>query len=132
MLDSPQVSFLYAPNLEKWSYMYIYFFLSESNLITEGDNSEDFFIHTLPSSPPLDLKCETTFDSLNLTWTFPFTGMFEQSNDVSYYYFKYELIESKLKKSTLSSNNFWLGNYVKGEKMTALSRLKYKWIEILI
>ena len=91
------------------------FFLSESNLITEGDNSEDFFIHTLPSSPPLDLKCETTFDSLNLTWTFPFTGMFEQSNDVSYYYFKYELIESKLKKSTLSSNNFWLGNYVKGK-----------------
>ena len=76
------------------------YFLSESNLITEGDNSEDFFIHTLPSSPPLDLDCKTTFDSLDLTWTFPSTGMFEDSNDETFYHFYYELSESKFNEST--------------------------------
>ena len=69
--------------------------LSESHLITEGDNSEDFYIHTLPSSPPSDLECTTTFNSLELTWTYPSTGMFDDFNDASFYHFYYELNESK-------------------------------------
>ena len=69
--------------------------LSETNLITEGDNSEDFYIHTLPSSPPSDLECTTTFNSLELTWTYPSTGMFDDFNDASFYHFYYELNESE-------------------------------------
>jgi hypothetical protein len=69
-----------SSNLEPGSSYKITFsteLFQKSNLITEGDNSEDFYIHTLPSSPPSDLECTTTFNSLELTWTYPSTGMFE-------------------------------------------------------
>ena len=83
------------------------YLLSESNLITEGDNSKDFFIHTLPSSPPSNLECKTTFDSLELTWTYPSSGMFDDFNDASFYHFYYELNESKFIESIFILIIFW-------------------------
>ena len=86
------------------------YLISESNLITEGDNSEDFFINTLPSSPPSDLECTTTFDSLELTWTYPSSGMFDDFSDASLYHFYYELNESKFKVSIFILIIFWFRN----------------------
>ena len=65
--------------------------LTEINLITEGETSEEFYFYTLPTSPPSDLACDTTYDTLSITWSDPTIGMVENTT----YQFSYNLVDSK-------------------------------------
>ena len=62
--------------------------LSGSHLISEGHNSDEFYFFTTPSSPPSSLACDTTSDSLTLTWRDPTIGMELQKS----YQFDYRLV----------------------------------------
>lgn len=63
---------------------------SGTTLITEGETSDVFYFYTSPTLPPADLACETTYDSLILTWSQPTLGMEENTT----YYYSYNLIKS--------------------------------------
>ena len=69
--------------------------LTEISLITEGETSEEFYFYTLPTSPPSDLACDTTYDTLSLTWSDPTMGMVENTT----YQFSYNLLDSNQKFS---------------------------------
>ena len=61
-------------NLPK--YIFIIFCFTENHKIAEGENSEDFYFDTLITSPPTDLKCESSSsNSLKVTWDNPVQGM---------------------------------------------------------
>ena len=58
------------------------------NLITEGETSDLFFFFTSPSSPPVEVNCETTEKSIVPKWKNP-TSHGMNKNDV--YKFKWYL-----------------------------------------
>ena len=61
-----------------------------TTLITDGETSDEFYFYTLPTSPPSDLECATTYDSLSLTWGNPTIGMVDNTS----YQFSYTLVDS--------------------------------------
>ena len=61
-------------------------FFTENNKIAEGENSEAFYFDTLITSPPSDLKCESSSsNSLKVTWNDPTQGM-EALQDYAFEY----------------------------------------------
>lgn len=64
-----------------------------TTLITDGETSDAFYFYTLPTSPPSDLECATTYDSLSLTWGNPTIGMVDNTS----YQFSYTLVDSMYK-----------------------------------
>ena len=71
-------------------------------MITEGETSDVFYFYTLPTLPPADLACETTYDSLSLTWSQPTLGMEENTT----YYYSYNLIKSMYAHMLFSTTKF--------------------------
>ena len=66
-------------------------------MIAEGETSIAFYFDTLLTSPPTNLKCEsTTSNSLKLKWDDPIQGMEWLDN----YAFSYRLKKSKLLNNT--------------------------------
>ena len=64
----------------------IIFYFTENNKIAEGENSEAFYFDTLITSPPSDLKCESSSsNSLKVTWNDPTQGM-EALQDYAFEY----------------------------------------------
>ena len=62
------------------------FYFTENNKIAEGENSEAFYFDTLITSPPSDLKCESSSsNSLKVTWNDPTQGM-EALQDYAFEY----------------------------------------------
>ena len=56
--------------------IFVIFCFTENHKIAEGENSEDFYFDTLITSPPTDLKCESSSsNSLKVTWDDPAQGM---------------------------------------------------------
>ena len=67
-------------------------------MIAEGETSIAFYFDTLLTSPPTNLKCEsTTSNSLKLKWDDPIQGMEWLDN----YAFSYRLKKSKLLNNIL-------------------------------
>ena len=56
----------------------------------------------MPTSPPSDLECATTYDSLSLTWGNPTIGMVDNTS----YQFSYTLVDSMYKSQNLKSGFF--------------------------
>ena len=51
------------------------FNLTDTNVITEGETSDEFYFYTLLSSPPSSLECETLYNQMDLTWNNPTNGL---------------------------------------------------------
>ena len=72
-------------------------------MIAEGETSDVFYFDTLPTSPPSNLKCESTSsNSLKLKWDNPTQGM----EKITSYAFSYHLNKSKLFSDILHSFAF--------------------------
>jgi hypothetical protein len=67
------------------------FFLIDTNVITEGETSDEFYFYTLLSSPPSSLECETLYNQMDLTWNNPTNGL---DSGTSYEY-SYSVTDSK-------------------------------------
>ena len=82
------------------------FILTDTNVITEGETSDEFYFYTLLSSPPSSLECETLYNQMDLTWNNPTNGL---DSGTSYEY-SYTVAESMFiiytfsKKFTFKSN----------------------------
>ena len=66
------------------------FILLDTNVITEGETSDEFYFYTLLSSPPSSLECETLYNQMDLTWNNPTNGL---DSGTSYEY-SYSVTES--------------------------------------
>lgn len=66
------------------------FILIDTNVITEGETSDEFYFYTLLSSPPSSLECETLYNQMDLTWNNPTNGL---DSGTSYEY-SYSVTES--------------------------------------
>ena len=75
-----------------------------TTLITDGETSDEFYFYTLPTSPPSDLECATTYDSLSLTWGNPTIGMVDNTS----YQFSYTLVDSMWSKFEICFLVFWI------------------------
>ena len=76
-------------------------------MIAEGETSDVFYFDTLPTSPPSNLKCESTSsNSLKLKWDDPIQGMEWLDN----YAFSYRFKKSKQFDVFIIIN--YLGTYV--------------------
>ena len=73
----------------------------ENTLITEGESSDTFHFFTLPSTPPSDLACTSTFESLTLKWNDPTRGMPEMINQA--YRFAYSLTDGRFTRKYFNS-----------------------------
>ena len=62
----------------------------DTNLITVGETSEEFQLYTLLSSPPSSLVCETTDDTLSISWSDPTVGLVAGTD----YTYSFSLMES--------------------------------------
>ena len=59
-------------------------------MITVGETSEEFQFYTLLSSPPSSLVCETTDDTLSISWSDPTVGLVAGTD----YTYSFSLMES--------------------------------------
>ena len=66
---------------------YIFFWFTDTNLITEGETSDEFYFYTLPSSVPANLECDADFETLSINWEDPTIGMVSNTS----YTFSYSL-----------------------------------------
>ena len=62
----------------------------DTNLITVGETSEEFQFYTLLSSPPSSLACETTDNTLSISWSDPTVGLVAGTD----YTYSFSLMES--------------------------------------
>ena len=62
----------------------------DTNLITVGETSEEFQFYTLLSSPPSSLACETTDNTLSISWNDPTVGLVAGTD----YTYSFSLMES--------------------------------------
>jgi hypothetical protein len=62
----------------------------DTNLITVGETSEEFQFYTLLSSPPSSLACETTDNTLSISWSDPTVGLVSGTD----YTYSFSLMES--------------------------------------
>ena len=77
---------LESKSLLRYLLIKIIFYFTENNKIAEGENSEAFYFDTLITSPPSDLKCESSSsNSLKVTWNDPTQGM-EALQDYAFEY----------------------------------------------
>ena len=82
----------------------------DTNLITVGETSEEFQFYTLLSSPPSSLACETTDNTLSISWSDPTVGLVAGTD----YTYSFSLMESMfsqylpLKVLYMSFDNFLL------------------------
>ena len=68
-----------------------------NNLITGGETSDEFYVYTSPTLQPADLQCDTTYDTISLTWRHPTLGMdFIENSTTPTFQFSYTLTESML------------------------------------
>ena len=64
-------------------------------MITEGETSDEFYVYTAPTLQPADTQCETTYDTIILTWRHPTLGMeFIENSTTPTFQFSYTLSES--------------------------------------
>ena len=64
-----------------------FFWFADTNLITEGETSDEFYFYTLPSSVPANLECDADFETLSINWEDPTIGMVSNTS----YTFSYSL-----------------------------------------
>ena len=74
----------------------------DTNLITVGETSEEFQLYTLLSSPPSSLACETTADTLSISWSDPTVGLVAGTD----YTYSFSLMESMF-TTLLRSGSEW-------------------------
>ena len=65
----------------------IFVCFADTNLITEGETSDEFYFYTLPSSVPANLECDADFETLSINWEDPTIGMVSNTS----YTFSYSL-----------------------------------------
>ena len=58
--------------------------LIDTNLITLGETSDEFHFYTRPSSPPSSVECETSVDTLAISFYDPTVGL--ESGTYTYTY----------------------------------------------
>ena len=63
------------PNFSKKKKKSDFIFVVGDHLIAKGDYSKEFYFYTLPTSPPLELECETSYDSVTPKWKNPTIGL---------------------------------------------------------
>ena len=67
----------------------VYFSSIGTTLITEGETSDPFYFATLPTSPPVQQECVSTWDSLSFKWNNPTEGMVDET----VYHYAYRLLK---------------------------------------
>ena len=90
-----RVSICFYIKKEIWHFLYdfhkvakcIYVWFADTNLITEGETSDEFYFYTLPSSVPANLECDADFETLSINWEDPTIGMVSNTS----YTFSYTL-----------------------------------------